>query len=327
MKIAFFNITPFEKKFFKENLDENVEAYYLPFSLNEDTEIDDVEVDAVSVSVHSKLNSQSLSKFKNLKFIFARSVGYNHIDLEWAKHAGILVFNTPNYGNDTIAEFTFGLLLCLVRKINIAAFDLAQEKLSSNYKGIELNGKTLGIIGLGAIGRKVERIAKCFSMDTICYDILPHNGYNMVSFDELLENSDIISLHTPLTKDNYHLIGESEFSLMKEGVIIINTARGELINTDALLDNLNSGKIGGACLDVVECEKLINENDDDICIDCIDDICLRKYMVNRKLLSKENVIITPHIAYSTKEAVDRILKITLDNINSVDGENLKNLVK
>ena len=327
MKIAFFNTTPLEKEFFKENLDENIEAYYLPFSLIEDTELDNVEVDAISTSVHSRLSALALSKFKNLKYIFTRSVGFNHIDLEYTRRAGILVFNTPNYGNDTIAEFTFGLLLNLVRKINIASSDLIKEKLSPSYKGMELNGKTIGIVGLGAIGKKVERIAKCFSMDTICYDILPHNGYSMVSFEELLENSDIITLHTPLTSDNYHLIGESEFALMKDGVIIINTARGELINTEALLDNLNSGHVGGACLDVVECEKLISDIEDDICIDCIDDICLRKYMVNRKLLTKENVIITPHIAYSTKEAVSRILKITLENINSVGEKNMKNLVK
>ena len=123
------------------------------------------------------------------------------------------------------------------------------------------------------------------------------------------------------------MINKIAISKMKRNAIIINTARGEIIDSEALYYALAENKIKGAALDVVECEELMNDIEDDICIDCVDDICLRKYMVNRKLLTKENVIITPHIAYSTKEAVNRILKITLGNINSVGGENLKNLVK
>ena len=259
MKILFYDIKKLELNYLLEKIPNNIEPYFFKNILNSSTYVDEknLDADAISVFVSSNLNKETLEKFPNLKFIFLRSVGYSNVDLDYCKDKEIYVFNTPNYGNSTIAEYVFSLLLTLSKKITCATSaikkgDINQEEL----RGIELFSKTIGVIGVGAIGRKVINIAHGFGMDVLAYDIHPNGAYNFVSLDELLSKSDFISINCPLVEKTRNLIDEIAISKMKRNAIIVNCARGEIINTQALYYSLINGKIKGEALDVVECEEL-----------------------------------------------------------------------
>ena len=196
--------------------------------------------------------------------------------------------------------------------------------------GMELFDKTIGIIGTGAIGSKTVKIAKGFSMNVICYDIkenielIEKYSVRYVSIDTLFKLSDVIMIHAPLTTNSYHLVNKEKISLMKENSLIVNTARGELIDTEALYDALIEERIKGAALDVLEYEETISNKRPGEHINLKN---LRTSLINSKLLNLKNVIVTPHIAYDTTEAVNRILNITLSNLKSFyNGEKLKNIV-
>lgn len=323
MKIVFFDVKNFEKSYFEGNLIfENVEILYFrePLLNSEFLDRRVFDADIICVFTSSRLGENILSQFKNLKLICTRSVGFSHIDTEYCKNNGIKIATTPHYGDNTVAEFSFALLLDLVREISAAAHDVRYGDVRANYTGEELAEKTIGIFGTGAIGSKSVRIAKGFDMKIIASDPFPNPelvekyGLEYVSVENLCENSDIIMLHAPLTKDNFHIFDAGKFNLMKPNAVIINTARGELIDTKALYNALLQKKIKGAALDVVECEEHFvtsretfddNENQD----------CLKKTLINHVLLNLKNVIVTPHIAYDTSEATRRILELTLQNLD------------
>lgn len=321
--IVFFDTKDYEMDFFDKYLKDKLNLVYEKSSLLPGGKIPEIAIHAeyISVFTPSRLTKDVLKQFKNLKLIATRSVGFSHIDLDYCKENGIKVVNTPHYGDYTIAEYSFGLLLNLVRKISKAQEGLKSGELSQEYEGTELFGKTMGVIGIGGIGSKAIKIANGFSMDVIAYDIRQdeelskRENFKYVNLDELIERSDIISLYAPATKDNYHLLNEEAFKKMKDGVFIINTARGELIDSQALYSELLSGKVAGAALDVVECEEALN-NKCNLFKDgeCLDLNCLKRTLINHKLMSLPNVIVTPHTAYDTKEATNRILEITTNNI-------------
>ena len=321
MKILFYDIKKSELDYLLDNPIKEIEPYFFKNSINPLTYIDEKNLDAKALSafVTSELNEEVLSKFKDLKFIFLRSVGYSNVDLEYCKRKNIQIFNTPNYGNSTVAEYVFSLLLTLSKKIiqaknSILEGEIEQEKLS----GIELYSKTMGVIGAGAIGRKVINIAYGFGMEVLVYDINKNGAYNFVELDELLKKSDFISINCPLNDKTKNLIDEIAISKMKRNAIIINCARGEIIDTQALYYALIEKKIKGAALDVIECEEYMCHN----WKKCSKNVvfkshCLKKFFFIQKMLQLPNVIITPHNAYNTKEATNRIVKITKDNIYSV----------
>lgn len=322
MKIAFFDIKPYEKKYLEENLGSDFEKYYFSENLTKETEIEEYIKDAeiLSVFIDSNLSYKVLSQFENLKTIVLRSVGYSHVDLVYTKEHNIKVYTAPHYGDHSIAEYTFALLLSVSRNISKSFKDLKEGNISQGdvkYQGIELCGKTIGIVGLGATGKIVADIAQGFSMKPVYYDIKKDERYNYVSFDELCKISDIISINCPLNQNTIHMFDENKFSMMKNGVIIINTARGEVIKTKALYEALLSKKIGFAALDVVECEDVLYENPiNALKLDSIKDCCFKNYYLIKKMMNMKNVILTPHIAYDTKEAKRRILEITVQNLIS-----------
>ncbi len=320
MKIAFFETKPYEKEYLEKNLDTSFQKYFYLQTLNPDTIIDEEikNCEIISTFVESDLSRAVLEKFPNLKFIVLRCVGYSHIDLPYAKEKGINIFNAPHYGDSSIAEYTFAMLLAATRKIPNAALDVKNQALQDEcYQGMELKNKTLGIIGLGAIGARVAEIAKGFSLNILYYDIVKDDKYNFAEIDELCQKSDIISINCPLTSKTLHLIDENKFQLMKQGVVIVNTARGEIIKTSALYNALISKKVAAAALDVVECENILYGNEfNTLDINSIKENCLKNYYVTRKLLNMRNVLITPHIAYNTIEAKNRILEITVENLIS-----------
>lgn len=332
--IAFFDTKDYEKDYFTKYFKDKCGLIFCPDSLLENTLISEEMKNAeiISVFTSSRVTKKVIDKFPNIRLIATRSVGFSHIDTDYCKEKGITVVNTPHYGDYTVAEYSFGLLLSLMRQIPKAANDMKMERLEDSYTGMELHGKTIGIMGTGGIGSKAVKIAAGFSMNILAFDLYPNKeleekyGVKYVSFNELIEKSDIISLYLALTSNNHHLINVEAFKKMKDGVVIVNAARGEIIDTEALYSNLVSGKVRGAAIDVIECEEKFMKGCNKIdASECSDVNCLRKVLLNHKLMNLENAIITPHIAFDTQDAVDRIMKITNSNIiaflNNTEIEN------
>lgn len=336
MKIIFFDIKDYEKDFFIENL--NYENYSVKFIAKPLLGVTNIErewkdADIISIFPSSRLDKEVLSKFKNLKLICTRSVGFSHIDTDYCKAKNIQIATTAHYGDNTVAEFSFALLLDLVKHTSSALHNMRYGEQNAVYTGEELFGKTIGIIGTGAIGSKSVRIAKGFGMKILASDIVQNEdlikNYDVkyTDIESLCKKSDVIMLHAPLTKDNFHLINDKMFNIMKKNCFLINTARGELVDTLALYNALIYEKIKGAGLDVVECEELftpVNEYIENM-NNC--SICIKKTLINHLLLNLKNVIITPHIAYDTKEATTRILEKTFQNISEfLEGKTITNLL-
>ncbi len=318
--VIFYDTKPYEKDFFEFELNEDKKIIFIDSELLPDKVLSKEEQNAeiISVFTSSRLDKQVLEKFKNLKLILTRSVGYSHIDLDYCNSKNIIVANTPHYGDYTVAEFSFGLLLSLVRRIGYGQHELKQGDMYPETFGMELYNKTIGIIGTGAIGSKSLKIAKGFSMNILCFDININEEiekeYNAkyVDLDTLCKFSDIIMLHAPLTSHNYHMLDEEKISLMKDTAVIVNTARGELIDTEALYNALIDKKIQGVALDVFEFEETISNKRP---TEKINFKNLRISLINNKLLNLPNVVATPHIAYDTKEAINRILQKTTKSLN------------
>ena len=323
MKIVFFGLEKAEQSLFLNSFD-NAEVSFFDEKLDENNVDKAKDAEIISVFVNSEVNKTVIDAMPNLKFIATRATGYDNIDCEYAKSKGIVVSNVPAYGSHTVAEFAFTLILSLSRNIINANNYIRQSQdfhYSDPMQGFNLEGRTLGVIGTGKIGKNVVKIAKGFDMNVIAYDLYPDEAFakdidfNYKSLPELLTESDIITLHAPGTKENHHLINKESISQMKKGVYIVNTARGELIDTIALLEGLKEGIIAGAGLDVLEDEKNLKENKNE-----------GMNNANHELMKMPNVIITPHIAFYTREAVAEILKITAENIKNFISASPKNLV-
>ncbi len=330
--IVFYDIKQYEQIFFEKELFDKFNLDFKTTELLPDSDLSYMEENApvISVFTSSRLTGETLRKFKNLKLILTRSVGYSHIDTDYCKENNILVANTPHYGDYTVAEYSFGILLNLIRRICFGERELKNGDMYPETLGMELFDKTIGIIGTGSIGSKAIKIAKGFSMNVICYDVFENPEIEKefkikyVDLNTLCKLSDIITLHAPLNGASYHLIDEKKLALMKENAIIVNTARGELIDTEALYNALLDKKIKGAALDVLEFEETIQNKRPGENINLKN---LRTSLINNKLLNLDNVIATPHIAYDTKEAVDRILNLTLCNLYEfVNNEKVKNQI-
>ena len=336
MKIASFETKEEDKKFFESELKEH-HLLFFEEPLTQDILEKIREVEILSIFIGSKITKNILDALPGLKFIATRSTGFDHIDLEECKKRGIKVSNVPTYGTDSVAEHTFALILALAKRLPESLERTKKGVFScENLTGIELKGKTLGIIGAGRIGRRVAEIAKAFGMKVIAYDPY-HNdeeakriGYTYVDLDTLLQESDIITLHANLTRENYHMLGNKEFELMKPGIIIINTARGALIDSTALLKALKENKVAYAGLDVLEEEGEIREELSVLYKKEEDVEMLKRILADNLLIRMENesykVIITPHNAFNAKEALQRIRQTTVENIKSFIQDEPKNLV-
>jgi D-lactate dehydrogenase len=243
----------------------------------------------------------------------------------------------PAYGSHTVAEFAFALLLSLSRKIFDATRQLKEEGSFSIFplQGFDLNEKTIGVIGTGKIGKNAIKIAKGFNMNVLAYDLHPdmafaaENNFIYKDFLSVLKESDVITLHAPYTKENHHLINKENISLMKKGVYLINTARGELVDTDALVWGLQEGIIGAAGLDVMEGERELKEEMEILAssekAERVNDY--RTLLEDRVLIEMPNVLITPHVAFYSKEAEEDIIKTTGENVQGFISGKPQNLVK
>ena len=318
MIISFFEINEIEKERFSKKLNKHTLRFF-DDSIQRVPEKEYLDSDVISVFIHSKVNESTIGNCKNLKLIATRSTGTDHIDQEYTSNNNIDVKNVALYGENTVAEHTFALMLSLSRKIHESYVSTAKGNFSTTgLMGFDLKDKTIGIIGGGRIGLHIARMARSFGMHVRVYDINQDKfmaeliNFKYVTLDELLQQSDIISLHVPYNKYTAHMINKESIAKMKDGVLIINTARGGLINNADLIAGLESGKIYGAGLDVLEGEEFLFE--ENVFNSPIENAA--KIIVESKLLSeKPNVVITPHNAFNSVEAVHRIIDTTIDNIS------------
>ena len=327
MKVVFFD-TNKELRDFAKQYSLGIETIFIKESLNQLSNkklVSLSDATILSVFAHSnQLDNKKLDLFSNLKLITTRSTGTNHIDMDYCAKRQIKIANVPYYGAQTVAEFAFGLLLNLSRHILKAQHDMAHNQIHiSHYSGFDLFGKTIGIIGTGSIGQHMIRLAKGFGMKILAYDLFPKQELKelYVPFDKLLQQSDILSLHIPSTVQNHHLLDKKAFSKMKKGIYIINTARGDLIDTQALYQAIKSGIVAGAGLDVLENEDFLLHDDISLNDTQTTPQVLLDSALNLKLIQDPHVIATPHIAFNTTDALQRILKTTFDNIRQFQLQN------
>jgi len=330
MHVAFFEVKDWERAYLSERLSSD-QVYFSPGVLGVPSqELSNLE--ALSVFIYSHVTREVLDSLPQLKFIATRSTGYDHIDVEACRSRGIAVSNVPSYGENTVAEHSIALLLMLSRKVHQSVLQIRSGRVDlAELTGFDLQGKTIGVVGAGHIGLHVIRIARGFGMRVLAFDVRRDPfladllGFEYTTMDRLLAESDIVTLHSPLTEKTHHLIGREQFARMKPGAMIVNTARGGLIDTDAMVEALENGKLGGAGLDVLEGEELIKE-EKQLLQQPLDVEKLRMAVRNRVLLAREDVVFTPHNAFNSKEALVRILEVTLANLEAFRAGQLAHLV-
>ena len=328
--IAFFGSKPYDETSFNEkNSGYGFELRYYKGHLNLNNVILTQGVDAVCIFVNDTADAEVIRQLaaNGVKLLALRCAGYNNVDLKAAAENGITVVRVPAYSPYAVAEYTVALMLSLNRKIPRATWRTRDGNFSLHgLVGFDMYGKTAGIIGTGKIAKKLIAILRGFGMNILAYDLYP--DYNFArehqvvytTLDELYRSSDIISLHCPLTEQTRYLINDYSISKMKDGVMIINTGRGQLIHTNALIEGLKNKKIGSAGLDVYEeeSEYFYEDRSDKI----IDDDTLAR------LLSFNNVIVTSHQAFFTREALANIASTTLMNIKDfMEHKKLENEVR
>lgn len=292
------------------------------------------DAEVVTTFIKSELTSAVIANLPDLKLIATRSTGYDHVDLAACARRGVAVCNVPDYGDPTVAEHAFALLLAVSRRIvEAAARTRAGDFGMEGLRGFDLAGRTIGVVGAGRIGRRVIQIARGFGMTAVATDAAADAdaaellGFTYVSLPELLRRSDVVSLHVPGSVETRDLISDAEFAQMKPGSVLINTARGGVVSAPALLRALNTGQLAGAGLDVLSEEPLLREEAEVFRLDApLSPEQLRELVAANVLIRQPNVVVTPHIAYNTEEALHRILGTTLDNIEAFARGQPRNLV-
>jgi D-lactate dehydrogenase len=332
MKIVVFEAEPREAPVFEVLRDQH-ELVLVDSLLRSENVAQHADADIISTFIFSELDSGVLEKLPSLELIATRSTGFDHIDTDYCTARGITVSNVPSYGENTVAEHVFALLLAISHRLP-EAIDRAQRGHFSpdGLQGFDLAGKTIGVIGAGNIGRHVIRIANDFQMDVLAFDARPDPtlagalGFRYVDLEDLFDVSDVITLHAPSLPETRHILSSGAFARMKDGVVVINTARGDLIDTRALIQPLTSGKVAAAGLDVLPDEPLIREEAELICSSFCDQHDLTNLVANHVLLRMRNVIVTPHSAFNTREAFARIVETTVENIGAYLAGAAQNVV-
>lgn len=314
IKLAMFDTKPYDKTGFDKYAKQyGVDITYFEAKLTPDTVKLSHGFDAVCVFVNDTVSAPVIEQLYEMgvKMVALRCAGFNNVDCRAAK-CKVHVARVPAYSPYAVAEHTMALLLTLVRHTHKAYIRTRDFNFSlSGLSGFDLHGKTVGVIGTGRIGRVFIDICRGFGMRVIAYDPFPAEGIDYVSLDTLLKESDIISLHCPLTADTQHIINAEALEKTKDGVVILNTSRGALIQTEDLLEYIKNGKVGGACLDVYEEEAEFFFEDNSNAI-MPDDVLAR-------LLSMPNVLISSHQAFLTEEALNNIALTTLENVKDFFG--------
>lgn len=331
MKVAFFEIEEWEEDFLQKKLEGHDISFAIDSISPDTSRIDSIEI--LSVFIYSKVDKALLEKMSQLKMIVTRSTGFDHIDIEACKAKNVVVTNVPEYGTQTVAEHTFALLLALSRKI-VQSVERTQKSdfTLEGLRGFDLYKKTIGVVGAGHIGQAVIRIANGFGMDVLVSS--PHQdmelaqelGFMYVDLEHLLKVSDIITFHVPLTDQTKHMLNKDNISQLKKGCIVLNTARGGIVETEALLMGLEQGIVAGVGIDVLEEECFIKEERQLLTSQFLKECDIKAQLLNHVLLTKENVLVTPHNAFNSHEALQRILDVTVENVLSFVQQKPINIV-
>ncbi len=330
--IAFFETKKEDEQFFTSKLKSHNISFF-PSPLTSATISKIKKSSVLVIFIYSKITDSVLEKLPNLKLICTMSTGFDHIDLNACKKRKVTVCNVPHYGENTVAEHTMALLLAISRKIPQSTARTHDGNFSlSNLQGFDLKQKTIGIVGAGSIGQHVISYAKAFGMNVLVYDIHQNKklatklGFKYVSLKQLFQSSDIVSFHLPYSKSTHHILNLKNISQLKKGSIIINTARGGVIETAALLKGLNTGIISFAGLDVLEEECFIKEEHQLLSKKFASTCNLQTVLQDHMLLKHPNVFITPHNAFNSAEAIQRIRETAFQNIKSYfSGKKLNKL--
>ncbi len=333
-KVVCFEVEPWEQEFLKDKLQHKVDLEFFNHRLTYDNMHEVANADYIVSFIYSDLSHQVLTHLRKVKGIATMSVGVDLIALVEATSRRFVVSNVPAYGPNTVAEHTVALLLAMSRKI-VESVERTRDGVYeyAGLSGWDLFGKTLGIVGTGKIGAHVAQIAHGLGMKLIGYDPHPNQelvekfGMEYMSLPELLGSSDVITIHVPLTPENKHMLSTEQFKLMKKGVVILNTARGGLIDADALLAALDDGTVSQAGIDVLEDEGLLKEEKEFFS----PYFKLKDYqmaMADHALMRHPHVLLTPHNAFNSKESMRNILNTTVENIEGmVSGDPINTVEK
>jgi D-lactate dehydrogenase len=330
-KVVFFNLEPWAKEYMAKSpklTAAGVEVGFEDHILASGQPALDSNFDIAGIFVDSAMDASVIGALPNLKCIAALSTGFDHIDIAACAARGITVSSVPFYGENTVAEYAFALILALSRKIREASHRVKEEGSfrTDGLRGFDLAGKTIGIVGTGHIGAHAVHMAKGFGMNIVAFDAYPNAalaeeaGFLYVTLPELLAQSDIITLHVPYMAATHHLINKDNIGSIKHGAYLINTSRGAVVETDALLTALKDGTLGGAGLDVLEEEGALKDGSGA-------PTAPKTVLEDRALIDMPNVIVTPHNAFNTIEGFTRILDTTIDNIVGFVSGKPTNVVK
>ncbi len=326
LKIAFFGVKSWEREAIEREI---INLDTTGVGIFEEEVQDKLEIaaqyEALSVFIYSKLTKEVLDKLPNLKMVAARSTGIDHIDIEQCKKRGIKVANVPEYGSNTVAEYTVALMLAIAKKIVPAHQSVENGEFSpEGLTGVDLEGKTLGVVGVGKIGGNVVRLGRALGMRVIAVErnrdekLAKWLRFKYVDLETLLRESDFVTLHVPYLPATHHLINSENIKLMKRGSYLINTSRGPIVKAEAIVWALNHGILAGAGLDVTEEEDKV-ENISMVTSKRPTKDDLQEVLSFHLLRDRDDVVFTPHNAFNTREAIERIIKTTIGNISSFVG--------
>jgi len=334
MNIHYFSGEPWEEEYVRGKLPKDNIVFHQG-SVEVNANVSDPAANVLCIFIDSKIGAAELDRFPAVKFIATRSTGFDHIDLAECDKRGIVVSTVPFYGENTVAEFAFALILALSRRV-IDADERVRELGRFDQKdlrGFDLAGKTLGIVGCGHIGVHAIRMGNGFGMKVLGFDIhrdpafAKKLNFSYATLEELLAQSDIISIHVPYNKHTHHLLNKSNIGKIKKGAYLVNTARGAVVETEALVQALKDGTLAGAGLDVLEEEGELADELALLTAPHPNEELLKTTLANHYLIDHPRVIVTPHVAFDTMEAVTRIIDTSVGNIQTFSAGAPSNVVQ
>ncbi|MDO8470229.1 MAG: NAD(P)-dependent oxidoreductase [bacterium] len=321
MRIAFFELEGWEERRIRDEFHDH-EVVLTSARMTADALPAERSAEVASVFVDSRVTAEVLAAFPNLKFIVTRSTGYDHVDVAACRARGVGVGYVPGYGDNTVAEYAFGLLLMLTRKL-YPAVDRVKEQHSfarEGLRGTDLKGKMLGVIGTGRIGTEAIKIGQGFGMQVVAFDPFPNlayaaeNRFTYLTLNELLAASDVVTVHCPLTPQTRHLLNRENLLRVKRGCYLVNTARGPIVETTGIVAALEAGRLAGVALDVLEEEGEIKDEMHFLAHAHPKAEELEAMLATHALIAQPNVLVTPHNAFNSQEAFGRILATTTQTI-------------
>jgi D-lactate dehydrogenase len=333
-KLAFFNVDEKEQAILSKEFagEKTFEIRFNQRSLEKHIACIAKEAGGIGIFIQSKITQEVLDHLPMVKVIATMSTGFDHIDLNACKARNITVCNVPSYGDNTVAEYAFSLILALARKLKQTLERMERGLFSrTGLMGMDIKGKTLGLVGTGRIGSHMARLGWAFGMKVIAYDVRSDvalkekYGVQFMSLEEVLEQADIISLHVPYLPSTHHLINAERLRLLKPTALLINTSRGKVVDTKAVAAALREDRLGGVALDTFEGEDIWIE-EEFLKRDDLPAITLREAMESFSIMHSERAILTPHNAFNTREALERILITSAENLKAYFSGHPQNVV-